>query len=35
MKNIHLTKESVKITGATFSYNKAIQNELSNITTLS
>ena len=35
MKNIDLTKESVKITGATFFYNKAIQNELNNITTLS
>ena len=28
MKNIDLTKDAVKIIGVSFSYNKAIQNEL-------
>ena len=35
MKNIDLTKESDKIIGISFSYNKAIQNELNFRTTIS
>ena len=35
MKNIDLTKESNKIIGISFSYNKAIQNELNFRTTIS
>ena len=35
MKNIDLTKDAVKIIGISFSYNKAIQNELNFRTTIS
>ena len=35
MKNIDLTKDAVKIIGISFSYNKAIQNELNSRTTIS
>ena len=35
MENIDLTKDAVKIIGISFSYNKAIQNELNFRTTIS
>ena len=35
MKNIDLTKDAVKIIGISFSYNKAIQNELNFRATIS
>ena len=35
MKNIDLTKDSFKIAGVSFSYNKTIQNELNNRMTIS
>ena len=35
MENIDLTKDTVKIIGISFSYNKAIQNELKFRTTIS
>ena len=35
MRNIDLTKDAVKIIGVSFSYNKAIQNELNFRTTVS
>ena len=34
MENIYLTKDAVKIDGISFSYNKAIQNELNFRTTI-
>ena len=35
MKNIDLTKDTVKIIGISFSYNKSVQNELNFRTTIS
>ena len=35
MKNVDLTKDSFKIAGVSFSYNKPIQNELNNRMTIS
>ena len=35
MKNVDLTKDSFKIAGVSFSYNKPIQNELKNRMTIS